>query len=54
MNRPSDPDRGKVRAVVVTVRVTRAQSRVYESKAKQLGVSVSQWVRSVLDRAARM
>ena len=54
MNRPAHPDRAKIRDRWVKVRITREQARRYEGRAAKLGVSVSQWLRSLADRDARM
>ena len=54
MSRPPTSDRERIRDAVVRLRVSRDQRRRYESRAKRLGVSVSQWLRSLADRDSRM
>lgn len=54
MARPRESDREAVREKVVHVRITKGQLLRWEAKAKQFGLTVGQWLRSVADRDARM
>lgn len=56
MVRPSFADRTQVQSARVVLRVRPDQRRRWEAKAKQYGngVSLSEWIRTTLDRAARM
>ena len=53
MARPREVDRDVVRTVVVRMRVRPRQRRAWEAKARQHGLSLSEWLRAVADRAAR-
>lgn len=54
MVRPRESDRELERTVVCKVRVREGQRKRWEVKAKECGLTLSEWIRLTLDRAARM
>jgi len=54
MGRPPEKDREVVKSLIFRVRVCEHQFRRWEKKARSFGMSVSEWVRSVVDRASRV
>jgi len=54
MGRPPEKDREVVKSRIFRVRVCEHQFRRWGEKARSFGMSVSEWVRSVVDRASRV
>jgi len=53
MARPPKQDRSTVRTKQTLILSTHAQRKRWEAMARKQGYTLSQWVRLVLDRAAR-
>ena len=53
MARPKEPDRDLIRSQAVLVRVRKAERLRWASRAHAEQVPLSEWMRSVLNRAAR-
>jgi hypothetical protein len=54
MSRPPEKDREIVRTVYVKVRLRPRQRKRWEAKARALSMTLSDWLRMVADRDARM
>jgi hypothetical protein len=54
MARPREQDRSRVRDKLVHVRATKNQLQAWKEEAKRMGLTLSQWLRMVGDRDARM
>ena len=54
MTRTPEDDRGRVRDVVVRLRVREQERKRWKAKADRLGISVSEWLRALANRDARM
>ena len=54
MSRPPEKDRDVVRTVRLELRLRPRQRQRWEAKARTLGMTLSDWLRMVGDRDARM
>ena len=53
MARPLTEDRELVRSELVALRIRPQQYKSWSEQAKRQGVSLPEWIRQVVDRAAR-